>query len=134
MTQTYDPATPIGQVRLLAFDSVLTDPGPIFTDEEINAFLALNSSDPRLAAAQAIEVIAGSEIYIQKRIKLLDLTTDGVQEGQQLMTLANSYREQVNQGIGNPAGMFDWAEQVNDEFSERERLLKQLLRLQDQTP
>jgi hypothetical protein len=131
MTATYDPTTPAGQVRLLAQDSSLADPGgPIFGDEEIGAFLNLNGGDVRLAAASALDVIAASEIYVQKRIKLLDLVTDGVQEGQQLHVLAEALREQVASGIGNPAGMFDVAEQVNDEFSQRERLRKQFLRLQ----
>lgn len=133
MTATYDPTTLIGQVRLLAQDTTLTTPGPIFSDEEITAFLLLMGSNPLLAAASALDVIAASEIYVQKRIKLLDLVTDGVQEYTGLHALAERYRTMVNEGIGNPAGLFDWAEQVLDEFSERERLLKQLLRLQDQT-
>lgn len=131
MTITYDPASPVGQVRLLAQDSSIADPGgPIFSDEEITAFLNLNGADVRLAAASALDVIAASEIYVQKRIKLLDLVTDGVQEGQQLHILAEALREQVMTGVGNPAGMFDVAEQVNDEFSQRERMRKQFLRLQ----
>jgi hypothetical protein len=131
MTATYDVTTLVGQVRLLAQDSVIVSPGPIFQDEEHAAFLNLMGQNPLLAAASALDVIAASEIYTQKRLKLLDLVTDGVQEGQQLHVIAERYRTMVNEGIGNPAGMFDWAEQVLDEFSERERLLKQLLRLQD---
>jgi hypothetical protein len=131
MTQTYDPSSLLGVTRLLSQDTNV--PNAIFEDEEYTALLNLSSSNPLLAAASALDVLAANEIYVQKRIKLLDLTTDGVQEGQQLHAIAQSYRDRVESGIDNPAGMFDWAEQVVDEFTERERLLKQLLRLQDQT-
>jgi hypothetical protein len=131
MTQTYDPSSLLGVTRLLSQDTNI--PNAIFEDEEYTALLNLSSSNPLLAAASALDVIAANEIYVQKRIKLLDLTTDGVQEGQQLHAIAQSYRDRVASGIDDPTGMFDWAEQVVDEFTERERLLKQLLRLQDQT-
>jgi hypothetical protein len=131
MTQTYDPSTLIGTTRLLSQDTNVPD--AIFEDEEYLALLNLSGSNALLAAASALDIIAANEIYVQKRIKLLDLATDGVQEGQQLHALAESYRDRVASGIDSPDGMFDWAEQVVDEFTERERLMKQLLRLQDQT-
>jgi hypothetical protein len=131
MTATYDPTSIIGQVRLLAQDTDITN--PIFDDDEITAFLILQKSNVFLAAAAALDVVAASEIYIQKRIKLLDLVTDGVQEFTGLHALAQSYRDLVNQGLDSTLAPFDWAEQVTDEFSERERLLKQLLRLQSST-
>lgn len=131
MSFTYDVTTQAGKVRLLCQD--FDQSNPIFTDDEITAFLGLNPDGPpndqiRLGAAQALDVIAASEVYVHKRIRTLDLTTDGPSEAVQLRILAAELRRQVNEGDGNHSGMFDWAEQVFDEFSERERIVKQYLR------
>ena len=126
MAATYDPSLDSGKVRLLSQDTDLDN--VIFNDGEIQAFLDLNVGDVRLAAAQALDVIAANEVYVQKRLKLLDLVTDGVQEAMQLRAQASELRRQVAEGSGDFTGMFDFAEQVLDEFSERERLMKELLR------
>jgi len=116
---TYDPTTSAGQVRLLAQDFDVEE--PIFSDAEIAAFLSLNSDDVRYAAAQALEVIAANEVYVQKRIKILDLWTDGPREAEQLMKLAAQYREQANANA-TVDEMFDWAELVYNEFTWVERV------------
>src|SRR5450759_3180526 len=74
---TYDPTTDAGKVRLLITDTDTTD--EIFTDAEITTFLsaAISGGDIFLAAANALETIARSEVLVQKVISLLDLTTDG---------------------------------------------------------
>ena len=70
----YDPATPNGRVRLLIDDTGGT---PVFQDSEINAFLTMNGSSERRAAAQALLMIASSEARLSKKITSQDLQTDG---------------------------------------------------------
>ena len=125
-TFTYDVTTTAGKVRLLCQDF---DPAEmIFMDAEIQAFLDLNEGDIRWAAAQALEVIAANETYVQKRIKLLDLTTDGPLEAAQLMKIAKSLRDQFIATDSNVDELFDYAEQVFGPFSARERLRNEILR------
>jgi len=124
--QTYDPATDQGKVRLLAQDTDVRGEW-IFTDDEIQAFLDLNGGNIFYAAAQGLEVIAASEIYVQKRIKILDLWTDGPRQAEQLIALAKSYRERAVENMTSEE-LFDWAEHVFNDFTYRERLLKQVQR------
>ena len=135
-TYTYDVTTPPGMVRLLIPDTDLTN--PIFNDAEIAAFLALNSGPSgfvgylgdtvRLAAAQAMDVIASSELYVLKVIRTLGLQTNADALAQQYRVLSAELRRQVYEGSGDFTGMFDWAEEVVDTFSERERIVAQFLR------
>lgn len=56
MSYTYDPTTTLGRVRMLMYD---TDSSALmFSDEEINAMLTLQSSDPFLTAATLINSFA----------------------------------------------------------------------------
>jgi hypothetical protein len=96
--------------------------GALFSDEEISAYLSMCGS-VFLAAAQALETMAASEVMVLKRIKMLDLQTDGPAQAKELRELAASLRQQDDQ-----AGLFDIAEQVYSPFGERERYLKQGLR------
>jgi hypothetical protein len=118
---TYDPSTDVGRVRLLCSD--VDSSNPIFQDEDLDALLGLESGAVRYAAAQALEIMAASEIMIQKRIKLLDLETDGPAQSAELRALAKSLRATEDLG-----GAFDIAEMVVDPFSARERVFKQFLR------
>lgn len=121
---TYDPATDRGRVRLLLGDTAVEDAATrIFTDAEIAAFLAMGSGVVELAAARALRAIAASEVYVQKRIKLLDLQTDGPAEAEALRKLADDVERVYEEG-----GDFDWAELVYDDFSARERLWNEVLR------
>ena len=70
----YDPATPGGMVRLLIDDTGID---PVFSDEEITAFLSLNGGSALRAAAQSLLMIAGSEARLSKKITSQDLQTDG---------------------------------------------------------
>lgn len=124
MSFSYDPSTPVGLVRLLSGDTSSVSPGPIFQDEEITALLSLELQSVRYAAAQALEIIAASEVLIQKRIKTLDLQTDGVAESAELRELAKQLRKSEED-----TGAFDYAEMINDPFGARERIYKQFLRL-----
>ena len=49
----------------------------VLADTDIATYLDLCDDDPRLAAAMALDTIATSEALVSKRIKLLEITTDG---------------------------------------------------------
>ncbi len=100
----------------------------VFTDAEIDAFLSLESSDVRLAAAQALDSMASSEAMIQKVIRIGDLSTNGPAVAKSLREHAAELRRQVADGSGDYTGLFDWAEQVNDDFGSRERIWRQAQR------
>ncbi len=80
-----DYTTAIGQVRLLIPDTEqldnLADPSAsaayIFSDPQIQAFLALYSNSVKRAAAQAKLVLSTSEALINKVIRVGDYSTDG---------------------------------------------------------
>lgn len=93
MTFTYDPGTPTGTVRLLCTDR---DPDhEIFSDEEIEALLALNDGNVRLAAADALDQIAASQALILKYIEVNGLKTNGQAVANALHQQAESLRSQA---------------------------------------
>lgn len=122
---TYDPTTNPGLVRLLISDVDTTN--PTFEDSEITAFLGLAADNVRLAAAYALDTIASNEVLVQKRIKLLDLTTDGPACAKELRAHAKALRDQVDQDLDDNAD-FDIAEMVVDDFSYREHIGNEFLR------
>lgn len=93
MAITVDPATPVGQVRLLCTD--LTEPA-LFADEQIEAFLTMEGGSVKCAAAAALETIARSEVLISKRITTQDLSTDGPAVARELRASAAALRQQAN--------------------------------------
>jgi len=121
---TYDLTTTTGQVRLLCRDTdIVPTTGALYSDEEIGVFLTLNDSVVLLAAATALENVAANEVLVQKRIRLLDLQTDGPAEATALRALAASLREQYES-----AGAFDWAEMVTDPATYTERVYDEAVR------
>lgn len=88
---TYDVTTPVGQVRLLIPDR--SAEAHMFEDEELAAFLALEGS-VRCAAALALETMAANEAYVQKAIRLLDLSTNGPATAAALLQRAAALRAQ----------------------------------------
>lgn len=125
MAFTYDVTSDRGKVRLLITDT--DENSAIFTDDEIDAFLTMtqidNENEIRLAAAQALDTLASSEALVQKRIKLLDLQTDGPAVAKELRERAKELRRQVEEEFD-----FDWAEMALDPFSKRELIIKDALR------
>lgn len=113
------------KVRLLIGD--IDWQQPIFNDSAIDAFLALAlDNNVKRAAAQALLVIAVNEVLVQKRIKLLDLSTDGPAEAEALRKLAAELMAQAdNEEID---GSFDWAEMVNTTGQYEEFVVKDHLR------
>lgn len=94
----YDVSTPGGKVRLLVSDVGGSDGKSfIFSDEEIVTFLSLKGEDVFLASALALRTIAANAVQISKRIKYLELSTDGPAEAEALRKLADSYVEQADE-------------------------------------
>jgi len=120
----YDPTTDNGRVRLLVTDTDYTN--LIFQDNEITAFLAINSSSVLLAAAQAIDVMAVNEVMVLKVIKLLDLTTNGAAVAKALNAKADALRKQAADSEGGYG--FDWAEMNLGPFTRREIIDKEAIR------
>ena len=100
----YDPTTTLGRVRLLATDTDLTN--PIYSDDEINAFLFLEDDNTKRAAALALETCAANEALVLKRITLLDLSTDGPSTARVLLERAKILRE--NADADDSVASFDW--------------------------
>jgi hypothetical protein len=98
----YDTA--VGQVRLLIPDteqlldlSGAHDHGEyIFSDAQIQAFVALYSGNVKRAAAQAKLVLATSESLINKVIRTADYTTDGAKLGAELRAQAKHLQEEAD--------------------------------------
>ena len=125
MAFTYDLTTDIGKVRLLCTDSVIAY--EIFSDDEIGSFLALESDTVKKAAALALETIASSEVLVQKRIRLLELTTDGPAESAELLKRATLLREQAEADEEGDYSPIDFAPLIYDDFSFRERIVDEAL-------
>ena len=55
-------------------------------------------------------MIAVNEVLVQKRIRLLDLTTDGPAEANALRALAAQYRAEADEEAATAAGSVGWLE------------------------
>lgn len=121
MAFTYDVSTDRGRVRMLATDR--DEANPIFQDDEIDAFLALEDESVRRAAALALETIASDQVLVLKVMVTLDTETDGAKVSDALLKRAAALRAQEDS-----TGAFDIAELVVNDFSERERLYNEILR------
>ncbi len=106
---TYDVSTDTGKVRLLARESDQST--SIFSDEEIDTFLALETH-VLLGAALALETIASNEVLLQKKIEVSGIKTDGPAVAESLRTSAIALRlryDALVQGTSVDPG-WDWAE------------------------
>ena len=65
---------------------------------------------------------------VQKRIKLLDLSTDGPAESAELLKRASILRAQADDDEGGEYSAIDYAEMVYDEFGAREHVINEALR------
>lgn len=127
MTYTYQPTTAIGKVRMLIPDRV--EANAVFSDEEIQAYLDMNDSNVRRAAAEALETIASDEAMTLKVISTLDLTTNGASTSAAILERAKILRQQADEAdAGEEGGMFDYAEMTPNAFTRRERVINQTLR------
>lgn len=65
------------------------------SDDQIGVYLELNDDDVRLAAADALDAIATSEVLIGKVIRTQDLQTDGAKVADSLRKHADRLRDQA---------------------------------------
>jgi hypothetical protein len=85
-----DFTTDIGKVRALTGD---TDEAAFFLpDTQVSAILTAEGGVTVLAAATCLEVMATNHVNILKKIKLMDLTTDGPSMAKVLLDRAKEMR------------------------------------------
>lgn len=97
-----DYATDRGRVRLLIND---TDIEPVFSNAEIDVFLALEGQSVKLAAAQALDTVADDEALTSKMIRSQDLATNGPSVAAGLRERAKALRTQAGAALA-PVGSF----------------------------
>ena len=126
MAFSFDISSDLGKVRLLIPDR---DSGaPIFGDDEILALLSIEDGVKR-ATALALETIASDNAMTLKVIRLLDLSTDGAKTSDAILKRAQLLRDQAGVSDESDDDGFDIAEMVYDDFSYREKVVKELIRL-----
>ena len=87
----YDLSTDIGKIRLLINDNDETD--EIFDDDELQTLLDLEGS-VKLAAAQALDMVADNEALKSKVINASDVAVDGAKLADALRKRAIELRSQ----------------------------------------
>ena len=102
---------------------VITYEYSLLSDVQLQDFLDVESGDVRMAAAQALDSIASTQTLILKRIKVLDLSTDGPAVAKALRAHATSLRKQ-----SDGESSFDFAEQINDSPGLLEKVRKDQMR------
>ncbi len=90
-----DLTQPVGMVRLLITDTSDEPANQLFTDEQLTGLLTLDGGTVKLAAANALDIIATSEVLISKKISTQDLSTDGPAVAAELRARAKALRDQV---------------------------------------
>lgn len=119
MTFTFDIASIVGKVRLMIPDK-LAD-GHLFEDDEIQAFLDLESGNLKRATALALETTASDQALVLKVIRIQDLSTDGRAVAEALMKRAEVLRAQAaDEEEAEDGGGFDIAQMAVDPFSYRD--------------
>ena len=107
-----DPAD-IATVRLLIVDVAELSDDRLFTDAQVAAFIDLNGGVIRLAAADALEAIAVSEVLVSKKIRTQTLTTDGPAVSAELRALAARQRQLHAETVAaDDEGFFDVVDTV----------------------
>ena len=100
----------IETVRLLIADT--DSANQLFTNDQLATYLTLTGENPRLAAADALETIAVSEVLISKKIKSQHLDTDGPAVAEALRKLAAQQRQIAADEDG--AEIFDVVDTITD--------------------
>ena len=120
MTVTYDLTNNVGKVRLTIGDTVLADNR--FTDEELEYFLSVNSSNVNLASSDALKAWAASYGQNASSENLGDYAyTQKIIEN--MLSLSQRLRDNVQM---EPAGM--GAEVANTDFTARDIIYNKELR------
>lgn len=100
-----DYTSPIGQVRVLIPDlrkledlrDLRNEPRYLFTDDEILAFLAVNSGNVKRAAADACDAIGMDKALQLLVLKTDDKQTDGAKLLDAIVKRAKALREQAKE-------------------------------------
>lgn len=143
MSWSYTPGTPIFYVRLLIPDT--SSDNPIFSDEEINGFMQINSmtwqssmfnsyqggvtnlpqtpSNFLRAAALALQSLAGNSARLAAISQLLDVKLSPQAAAAALLQVAQKYLD-----MDDNSGAFAIYEQCNTEWAFRDRWIAQLQR------
>lgn len=124
MTFTYDAeaiSTDLAIIRTIIQDT--DSANAFFTDEQIAAFLDLESDDVRYAAALALESWSSNQLMILKKIELLDIKTDGPAMAREMRARAAGLRQQAESG--DEIEVVEW---LNTPFAHREALWNDILR------
>ena len=128
MAFVLDLATDRGKVRMIVGDDV--SEYEFFTDAKIDAFLTLavdlDGNVVFNAAAMCLDTWATNQTLVLKKIKLLDISTDGPAVATAMREHATLLREQAAEA-STDAG-FDVAELALGTFSLREQLENALIR------
>lgn len=104
-----DYTSPIGQVRVLIPDlrkledlrDLRNEPRYLFTDDEILAFLAINSGNVKRAAADACDAIGMDKALQLLVLKTDDKQTDGAKLLDAIVKRAKTLREQAKEDDEN---------------------------------
>ena len=100
-----DPVTKsedLEYVRLLIGDTSTTPAEQLFSDQDLEV-VCQREGDLKLAAAQLLDRVAGSELLLSRKITSQDLTTDGVAVARELRALAQQLRDQYRQALDDGA-------------------------------
>lgn len=81
----------VQQVRLWAADFG-GEGSELLTDQQYQSLIDANAGSLRLAAADALEIMATSEVLVSKKIRTKDLATDGPAVSAELRALAERHR------------------------------------------
>lgn len=103
----------IALVRLYSAD-LGTGAEQLLTDDQVIVLLTANGEAVRLAAADALEAIAASEVLVSKKIRTQDLTTDGPAVSAELRALAARQRTLHAEAVAaDDEGFFDIVDTVS---------------------
>ena len=86
-------------VRLLTGDKA--EDNFIFTNEEMEMFLELNSGNVYYAAADALDAIAANAAYTLKVLTILDVTTNGQATAEAIRASAAALRAKADADAAN---------------------------------
>lgn len=96
--------TPTEIVRLNITDTSTT---PLFTDDQINAWLTQYDGSINRATYRALVTIATSTVLVSKKIRTQDLQTDGPAESTALLALAKTYKDEADQADTEADSFFE---------------------------
>ena len=116
--------TNVGRVRLLIPDieersdprDLRLPPALLFTDEQIQAFLDINSGNIKRAAADAVRVIATTQSLLLKVLSTDDKSTDGAKLGAELRAQAKRLTDEADADDKRSIGfdIAEWTPQPRD--------------------